>query len=419
MPDINEHMDELFKKAGEHYPLKTSSADFDKVLAALAGDTVPLAAAKPTGRKRYLLLLLIGFMLGAGTIGIYFYSNNLPGNTVSSTTQTPKNEGSTSTAGKQVLPAANNKRMALPNATVVQPNLTGSSTPVDASITQSVIARHNKQTLLSTTPPAVIASQQQPTFSPVIVTEKERHARETTIENIPANTSSIVAATSFAADSLLTEKTSTVLPNAVANLALNKKTTAKQSTRKKIYIGLTAGVEFNEVKQQGITRPSMNAGLLVGWQVKPKLALESGLDYSQKKYFSQGKYFTPESGSMPGGMQINSLNGKVSMVELPLNIKYDLRKNWYARAGVSSYLMMKEENKYDALMYGQPEKIVSTYDKNKTYLASMFNISAGYQQQLNKKHTLRIEPYVQVPLKGMGVGYMPVSSAGLHIIVTQ
>jgi len=36
MDDVNEHMDELFRRAAENYPLKTESGDFNKVLASLS-----------------------------------------------------------------------------------------------------------------------------------------------------------------------------------------------------------------------------------------------------------------------------------------------------------------------------------------------------------------------------------------------
>ena len=55
----------------------------------------------------------------------------------------------------------------------------------------------------------------------------------------------------------------------------------------------------------------------------------------------------------------------------------------------------------------------------KNYLGAEVNISAGYQHTLNAHTDIRIEPYLQIPLKGVGVGAMPVMSTGIHIILSH
>jgi hypothetical protein len=47
------------------------------------------------------------------------------------------------------------------------------------------------------------------------------------------------------------------------------------------------------------------------------------------------------------------------------------------------------------------------------------NFSAGYEQYLGKLGSLRIEPYLRIPLAGMGTGNLPITSAGLNIGITR
>src|SRR6266849_2789520 len=66
MEHVNNDMDELFRKAGELYPLKTSESDWDGVLGKLRDEIsgekgIPYAipVRGNSNRRRWLLLLLI------------------------------------------------------------------------------------------------------------------------------------------------------------------------------------------------------------------------------------------------------------------------------------------------------------------------------------------------------------------------
>ncbi len=61
MPDVNDDMDELFKKAAENYPLNTDSSDWNEVHNGLQRLNVPLndTGNKKKSRKLLWLLLLL------------------------------------------------------------------------------------------------------------------------------------------------------------------------------------------------------------------------------------------------------------------------------------------------------------------------------------------------------------------------
>jgi hypothetical protein len=171
-----------------------------------------------------------------------------------------------------------------------------------------------------------------------------------------------------------------------------------------------------------MTKAGLNGGIILGLQINKKLSAETGVQLSQKKYYSEGKYFKPKTGTMPTNMIITSLVGTSNLIEIPVSVKYNFSKkknSLYGKVGVSSYIITKESNKYQAVVSGQQQEINSTYKNTHSYLASEIRVSAGYQHALVNKLNIRIEPYIQIPLKGIGIGALPVTSTGIQLVLTR
>jgi hypothetical protein len=111
------------------------------------------------------------------------------------------------------------------------------------------------------------------------------------------------------------------------------------------------------------------------------------------------------------------------VIEIPLKVKYDVidkkKGELFVTAGISTYILTKENNQYYALINGSPQNSNVIYTDKKTYLAGGLNLSTGYSIHLKKKTDIRIEPYMQMPFKGTGVGSMRVTTAGLNIGITR
>ena len=198
-----------------------------------------------------------------------------------------------------------------------------------------------------------------------------------------------------------------------------------QGNEKGFYWGLLAGPQFSEVKQQGMERSGFDAGTLAGYRINKKLAIESGFFFSAKYYYSDAQYFkmAPDP-TMPANMVLMDLKGKSNVMEIPIKLRYDFinkRNNkFFTTAGLSSYLLTKENNNYHAMVNGTEDYMEKSYKKNSVYGAASVNISAGVEYRFVKQNLIRIEPYLHIPIKGIGVGSMPVTSAGIHIgIITN
>jgi len=403
MSDIDNHMDDLFRRAADNYPLKTTPGNWDDLVPVVGAGTP--AAAEPKS-KRKMLLLLLAFLITGGTIGLLLF-NNTQSDKTNITTATNSVLQTKTTVPDETVSGINAAEPEKLNATTSDDNFYPNGNTVAAYRARLSIKISGG---LATSPDTDIQTddgikKDKPlTEMNDLPVQSKQEIKIENKKNIPKTE-----------PELKKEEEKQIIANVV-------KKDNKKKRKPSFYFGLTGGAELSQVKGQGMTRPGLNGGLVAGLQVSKQLAVETGVQFSQKKYYSQGKHFNPKAGSMPSNMTVNSLDGSCSLVEIPLTVKYNFGKNkngFYTTAGVSTYIMTKEKNNYQATVSGQDQQIKSTYSNTKAYLATDLNFSAGYQQSIGKKLNIRVEPYIQIPLKGIGVGTMPVMSTGVHLVFTR
>lgn len=420
MSNLETHMDELFQKAAENYPLKTNSGNFDDLVPFIGGETATttIKPAIAKGKRKTALLLLAFLVIGFTIATTYLITKNNNHKTINT---------KASVKDKSISPVQNNS-VPEANINITAPVAVEALTETPFS-SPTVIYQNNK--LASYTKGKVFANITTPVAE--VDEDSEKINDKPGIVNTIGNNASgkIINQQQVNNEIVITEakKDIIVQTDKRKELTANETKTADKKDKKKnsinkpsLYYGIAAGVELNEVKNQPMTRAGLNGGVILGLQITPKTAIETGVQVSQKKYYSDGKYFKPKAGSMPANMTVNSLQSTSTIIEIPVSVKYNFSKKkntLYAKAGVSSYIMTKESNKYQAVVSGQQQEINSTYKNNHSYFASDLRISAGYQHAVGKKLNIRAEPYIQIPLKGIGVGNMPVTSAGLQLVLTR
>jgi hypothetical protein len=420
MPNLDNHMDELFQKAAENYPLKINTGNFDDLAPFIGGErattTVKPAVAKG---KRKTALLLLAFLVTGFTIATTYLI------TKSNNNKTIDNKASVK--DKSISPVQNNT---VPEGYI---NIAG---PLDAkALTKttgsSSTAIHQKNKLASYTKGNMFTNITSPVANtdedsekindqPGNVKKIENNAGAENINQPQVNKDIVTAETKKD----YTDKTAERKQLTTDETKTADKKDKKNKNRNKpvLYYGTAAGIELNEVKNQPMTKAGLNGSVILGLQINKKTAIETSVQVSQKKYYSDGRYFKPKAGSMPVNMTVSSLQSTSTIIEIPVSVKYNFSKKkntLYGKAGVSSYIMTKESNKYQAVVSGQQQEVNSTYKTNHGYLASDIRISAGYQHTAGKKLNIRVEPYIQVPLKGIGIGALPVTTTGLQIVLSR
>ncbi len=190
---------------------------------------------------------------------------------------------------------------------------------------------------------------------------------------------------------------------------------SEKSFAKNFAISISAGPDVSSISMSRIGRVDLNYGVGFSYALSKKVILRTGFYIADKIYSADTSEY-----KLPYGSNTNYLydiNANCIVYNIPLSVSYtfqETKHDWFVSAGLSSYLMKKETYKY---LYKYPsgftdEKTWAIYNKNHHYF-SVLNVSAGYEYLFSKRTSLIAEPYVQLPLSGIGAGKVKLNSAGI------
>ncbi len=450
MQDVNNDMDDLFRRAADEYPLKTdSAANWDKVFAGLNSVDAPIAVTinKKSNNKRRALWLLL--LLPLSSLYLLLHNVSETKNASSVAIKSAKHNSiktNHNNAISEIQPSTNHFSKADNNSAVIgyyktqkfNKNKTGIlGTALNVSKQNADGDRHlngriflpNEQDKKAST--RTSKDNKQNTENVIhnknMTTEKQPDDEMQRIQNVTEKQKGSDTAEQkkvIASAELGINKKDSAAINAV-DKDDNKKVVAKVNTQQQrgFYAGLMGSLDFSTVKFQQIHKAGYSLSFLVGDRLSKHISVESGISVSKKYYYSDGKYFDKKKTGIPEQVDIYFTNGTCKMFEIPVNVKYNfaVHKNssLFATAGLSSYFMKKESYGYHADWNGWVYDTARQYKNSGTNLLSVVNFSVGYQLRVNKATTLRIEPYLKVPLKGIGIANMPIMSTGISVGFTR
>src|SRR5690606_40671317 len=111
-----------------------------------------------------------------------------------------------------------------------------------------------------------------------------------------------------------------------------------------------------------------------------------------------------------------SVDADCDVLDIPVNINVDILRQrqttWFASTGISSYLMLKEtyDYTYPPHQYGDLKQL--TLRNQNRHVLGIGNLSVGYRRQLGGAVNLTVQPFVKVPLTGIGNGKIRLYSSG-------
>lgn len=151
--------------------------------------------------------------------------------------------------------------------------------------------------------------------------------------------------------------------------------------------------------------------------ILPRLSLQTGVIFSNKIYTASGESYRPYAGYWKKYPLPNSIDAQCDVLDIPLNIRYYAlnlpRSRVFISGGASSYLMLTENYVY------QYKSSYSSYEhqernENQHYF-KVANLSLGYERAVGKRWALQVEPFVKVPVAGVGFGNIKLSTTGLFV----
>lgn len=183
--------------------------------------------------------------------------------------------------------------------------------------------------------------------------------------------------------------------------------------RLKYRLSLVAALspDFSSVNFGEQTKPGKNFAGLVAVHITARLSVMSGVISSTKLYRARDvEYY---------GHAYSDAEGDCRIIDIPLNLYYQLnetgRYSLFAGAGLSSYIMKKESYVfyYDS-SYGPASYNKEVRNKNNEWFKVM-NISLGVSRQISHRIHIEAEPFVKIPLSGVGEGKLDVSTFGMFL----
>ncbi|MDI3322436.1 outer membrane beta-barrel protein [Pinibacter soli] len=480
MQYLDDNMDELFRKAAEEYPLKSPEPDWSRIESALQmGNNTPLPSGRDKRDNRRLLWFLLLLPLG------FVFTHNIKSgralnkaNTIAAAKS--GDEKTNAQADKQLITAnsniqypekteaSNQNPISLQGKTNDNPitlknenqsgklfnhpktnvnDLTTNTSSSNLRNTQDItydnqrsksksrknqksgnlisisdqdqksISRNDRQSISNkSVSKKSISDNDQPSISnndqPLTASTDQQN-----VSNIPLKN------TNPQPDSLaLKHKDSIAINNTVA-ASKNNVIKVDKGKQHGIYISLVGAADVSTIKMQTVEHMGFGAGVLVGYQFNKKWAVETGVLWDKKQYYSDGEYFDKSKTNIPAASQVLWIDGNCNMFEVPVNARYNFsfkkKGNFFATAGLTSYFMKKEDYYYWAKHGSNYYGAERTYNNSGNSLFSIMTLSAGYEHKLGKIGSLRTEPYLRLPLTGVGIGNLPISSIGLQVGITH
>ncbi|PSR53395.1 hypothetical protein AHMF7605_07570 [Adhaeribacter arboris] len=206
---------------------------------------------------------------------------------------------------------------------------------------------------------------------------------------------------------------------AVADSAIRK--TSKRFISK-LGLTLVLGPDFSTVGFVKPEKASTNIGVILSYQVSKRWTIATGLVRARKVYGAKLEDYHPGPNYwQPGAHLPDDINAVCKVLDIPLNVRYSFlalpTHVAYVQTGLSSYIMLHEDYRYYYENYGNPYSKHWIVANQNRHFFQVLNLSAGYSRQMSRGISLGAEPFVKIPLSGIGAGKVNLTSMGIFFNV--
>jgi hypothetical protein len=145
-----------------------------------------------------------------------------------------------------------------------------------------------------------------------------------------------------------------------------------------------------------------------------KFTFSTGASYAKAPYLTP---FADYHTSYPFKYAPVDVSADCRVLDIPLNVDYLLyskaRNQFSVGSGLSSYIMLNEDYHYNyAKPYNYTPTDYSVTNQNQHFLG-VLNLQATYLRKLNSKVSLAVQPYLKIPLTGIGASQVRLQTAGV------
>ncbi|MBC3785367.1 hypothetical protein [Spirosoma utsteinense] len=190
------------------------------------------------------------------------------------------------------------------------------------------------------------------------------------------------------------------------------------SSTKGLSIRFLISPDLSGIGLRNIQRPGTNVGLMLDYRLAPRWSVQAGLLRSTKVYKA-----LPDDYDWPKAWPVipESVDGRCNMLDISINIRYDvvlrprsdgrLPDRWFVSGGATTYYIRQEDYVYNypAHTYNVPKGWKGRTGWNGF---SQLNLSGGFERSFSRRLSWQVEPFVKVPLKGVGYFKIDLLSTG-------
>lgn len=203
----------------------------------------------------------------------------------------------------------------------------------------------------------------------------------------------------------------------------SRRVVPKVTSQRGLSVRLVVAPDLSSVGLKNFSRPGTNVGVLLEYRLASRWSVQAGVIQSTKVYRALPDEYTP---TRYAHIKPENIDGQCNMLDIPLNIRYDIAlrpgladrepSRWFVSGGVTSYIMRQEDytnnfaDSNDPGIYGWQKQPVSV--QTGAYGFSQLNLSVGYERVISRRLSWQVEPFMKVPLKGVGFFKIDLLSTG-------
>lgn len=193
------------------------------------------------------------------------------------------------------------------------------------------------------------------------------------------------------------------------------------SALSRLAVGVVVSPDLSTVGSvSNFDNPGYKGGILAEYSLTKNISLVSGVAISNVRYKAYGQEYNPPQ-SWNYGVPPDQAAAVCLVLDIPLNLKANIfnfnRSRIFATAGVSSYIMLHED--YQFSYSGDAANLERSWsDRTGTrHWFSNAGLSIGFEYDLSPNWSLRAEPHIKIPLKGVGWGDVDLYSMGSFLSI--
>jgi hypothetical protein len=189
---------------------------------------------------------------------------------------------------------------------------------------------------------------------------------------------------------------------------------------RKLALSVLAAPDYNGVNNLNNASIGNDFGLLVTYKISKNWSLSTGGVYAKKLYETGFSNYNPTK-NIWDEYYPKTVNADCRVLDIPLNISYTflVRKNTTVSvgSGISSYIMLREDYRFSYAEQDAETAVAYHVVNENQHWLSVLNFQATFEQRLNSRVSIGLQPYMKIPLSNIGFAGVKLQSLGMAVIL--